>query len=595
MKKILSLTTALLVLCGLVSGCGTQTNPNQPTEPTQNTQPTRSDETQPPELDPDMFTDRDLRTEYTDAARIQLQGSTATSDSPAVQISGSTVTITGEGTYLLSGSLEDGTVVIDIDQKNKLQLVLDGASIHSSTSAALEIRQADKVFLTLAPGSENSITSEALTEEGIDGALFSKQDLTVNGGGKLEITSPAGHGMVCKDDLVLTGGSYTINAASHGLDVNDSVRITGETGLTINAGKDGIHCENNDDEALGFIYIEQGTVQVEAQGDAISAGAYANILGGDFKLTAGGGSVNGNKQSSDRFGGFMGGGGGRPGNRQPRQETVVTEDSTSMKGLKTVGDLTVSGGTFLVDTADDAFHSNRSMIIRGGSFDIKSGDDAFHGEDRLDIIDGQINIRQSYEGLEALKVAVSGGYLMIHADDDGINAAGGNDESGIAGGRDGMFGGGRPGGHFGGNSNGSIEISGGKLAIYSTGDCLDANGSIAVSGGELYVTNPRSGDTSALDSDTGAVITGGRFIGLAASTMMAQSFESSSTQGVLACTVGNQKAGTPLTVTDARGNTLVTLETEYDCVLLVISTPDLVKGETYTLTMGETSGELTAG
>ena len=591
MKKILSMAAALLIVSSLVSGCETQTNPEQPTEPTQTTLP---HETQPPELDPDMFTDRDFRTEYTSAARIQFQDGTATSDSGAVQISGSTVTITGEGTYLLSGTLEDGSVVIDAGENDKLQLVLDGVHILSKASAALKIQQADKVFLTLAPDSENSLTAEALSEEGIDGALFSKQDLTVNGSGKLVITSASGHGIVCKDDLVLTGGSFTVNAASHGLDVNDSVRITGETGLTINAGKDGIHCENNDEEALGFVYIEQGTFAVEAQGDAISAGAHTNILGGDFKLTAGGGSENGNKQSSDRFGGFMGGG-GRPGNRQPRQETAATEDSSSMKGFKAGGDLTIGGGTFLVDTADDAFHSNTSMTINGGSFDIKSGDDAFHAEERLDITEGQINIRQSYEGLEALKVAVSGGYLMIHADDDGINAAGGNDESGIAGGRDGMFGGGRPGGHFGGNSNGAIEISGGKLAIYSTGDCLDANGSIAVSGGELYVTNPKSGDTSVLDSDTGAVITGGRFIGLAASTMMAQSFESSSAQGVLACTVGNQKAGTLLTVADARGNTLVTLETEYDCVLLVISTPDLVKGETYTLTMGETSGELTAG
>lgn len=584
MKKILLLATALLVLCGSVSGCKTRTNQDIPTEPVQS---------QVSKADQELFTDRDFRTEYTEAAHIQFGDNTATSDSGAVQISGSTVTITGEGTYLLSGSLEDGSLVIDADKKDKLQLVLDGVSIHSKSSAAVHIQQADKVFLTLAPGSENSLTTESLTQEEVDGALFSKEDLTMNGSGTLAITSPEGHGIVCKDDLVITGGSFTVNAASHGLDVNDSVRITGDTALTVSAGKDGIHCENADDAALGFVHIQQGTLVMEAQGDAISAGAYANILGGEFRLTAGGGSVNGTQHASDHFGGFMGG--GRPGNRPPRQEAATAEDSTSMKGLKAAGDLTVSGGTFLVDTADDAFHSDTSVTVTGGSFDIQSGDDAFHGEDRLDISGGQINIRKSYEGLEALEVTVSGGQLMIRSDDDGINAAGGQDASGINGGRDGMFGGGRPGGPFGGNSNGSIEISGGKLAIYASGDGLDANGSITVSNGEIYVTNPKSGDTSVLDCDTGAVITGGRFVGVGASVMMAQSFDNSSTQGVVACTTGNQKAGTALTVTDEQGSVLVSLETEYDSVLVIISTPEIVKGETYTLTLGNTSGTVTAG
>lgn len=579
MRRLLSLTMVLVLLCGLASACGAGPDPQEPT-------------TNPVQKEQKLFTDRDFRTEYQNAALIQLQGSGAQADSENVTVSGSVVTVTGEGTYLLSGTLEDGSVIIDAGDRDKLQLVLDGVRIHSTTTAALSIRGADKVFLTLAPGSENSLSSDAVTQQE-DAALFSKQDLTVNGSGSMTVTSAAGHGISCKDDLVFTGGSCTVNAASHSLDANDSLRITGDTTLLLNAGKDGIHCQNADDPELGFVHIENGTLTVEAQGDAISAGAYANIQDGSLTLTAGGGSVNGTKESSNQFGGFMGG--GRPGQRPARREAVIADDGTSMKGLKAEGDVILSGGTFVIDAADDAIHADGSVSVTGGSFDIKTGDDAFHAEDSLAVSDGQVNIRESYEGLEAHAVTLSGGTLLIHADDDGINAAGGQDESGITGGRDGMFGPGGPGGHFGsGASDGVIEISGGKLAVHASGDGLDANGSITVSGGEVYVANPRSGDTSVLDSDTGAVITGGRFIGVGASMMMAQSFDRSSTQGVLACSVGNQSAGTPLTVTDPQGNTLISLETEYSSVLVLISTPEILKGQSYTLSLGETSGTVAA-
>lgn len=578
MKKVISAFAALLLLCGLFSGC-TRETPESTTPQT----PTRSDD--------ELFTDRDYETQYDGGIEIQLQGSTAASTSNAVSIDRSTVTITKEGTYILSGTLEDGTVIIDAGEQDKLQLVFDGVSIHSEATAALNIQGADKVFLTLAPGSENALSSDSFTDD-VDATLFSRQDLTINGSGSLSITSPAGHGIACKDDLVITGGSCSVTSASHGLDVNDSVRITGDTTLTLNAGQDGIHCENADDATLGFVYISKGTVNVEAQGDAISAGAYAQIRDGSFTLTAGGGSVNGSKEASDSFGGFMGGGRPRP------RTAVATEDATSMKGLKSAGEILISGGSFTVDAADDAIHADGSATVSGGTFDIKTGDDAFHAEDSLTVTGGKVNIRESYEGLEAQTVTVSGGELLINATDDGLNAADGTDESGMTGGRDGMFGGGRPGqgGFMGGTSSfdGSIGISGGKLAIYSSGDGMDANGGIAISGGEIYIANPSSGDTSVIDSETGAVITGGRFISSGASMMMAQSFASSSTQGVIACTVGSQAAGATVTVTDAQGNILISYEIEYPSVLVIISTPEIIKGESYTITVGEASGTVQA-
>ena len=548
------------------------------------------------QTDADMFTNRDYQTDYdeSNSVFIQLNGDSAQASSNSVQITGSTVTITEEATYVISGSLNDGMIVVNAPDTAKLQLVLNGVSINSETSAALYILEADKVFVTLAEGSENTLsnggTFTAIDENNIDAAVFSKQDLTLNGSGALAVTSPAGHGIVSKDDLAITGGSYAIISASHGLDANDSVRITGETTLTIDAGKDGIHAENNDDASLGFVYISGGNLKIEAEGDGASAGAYMQIAGGSFDILTGGGSENGSHESSDFWGGFRGERG--PGQNMSTSEST-TSDGTSMKGLKSTGSMLISDGMITVDSADDSVHSNASITINGGACEIASGDDAFHADDTLTVTAGDINITESYEGLEALHVDIRGGNITLVASDDGLNAAGGTDSSGTTGGRDGMFGG--PGGMGGGMSsasNGSIVISGGTLYINASGDGIDANGSLTISGGYTVVVGPTQGDTATLDYDTSAVITGGTFLGTGASGM-AQTF-SSSEQGVISVSVGNQAAGTKITLTDASGNELLSLTPELSFAVVILSSPDLTSGETYTLSVGSVTGEIQA-
>ena len=151
-----------------------------------------------------------------------------------------------------------------------------------------------------------------------------------------------------KRQLVITGGVYIVYAAGHGIDVNDSIRIA-DAKLTVDAGKDGIHAENNDDSTLGYVYISDGTLKLEAEGDGISAGSTMQIEGGSFDILSGGGSENGTQSSSDSWGGFMG---GRPGTGSPTT-AADSEDSTSMKGLKAGSGLLVRGGTFTIDAADD--------------------------------------------------------------------------------------------------------------------------------------------------------------------------------------------------------------------------------------------------
>ena len=565
-----------------------------------------------PQSDADMFTDRDGKAMYDEekAVTVKLNGTSATSSSDSVKISGSTVTITEEATYVISGTLTDGMIIVKAEDTAKLQLVLNGVDITAKTSAALYISEADKVFVTLAEGTKNILANggsfTAIDENNIDAAVFSEQDLTFNGSGSLTVTSPAAHGIVCKDDLVFTDGTYTVNSASHGLDANDSVRISNSAKLTIDSGKDGIHCENTDDASLGFIYIGGGTINIEAEGDGIAASAYVQIEDGAFDILAGGGSENGSAPSSDNYGGFMGGGHGgmRPGGPQDLP-AAADESSTSMKGIKAADSLFINGGTFRIDSADDSVHSDVSVTINGGTFEIKSGDDAVHAEESLTVTAGTFNITESYEGLEALNIDIKGGEFSITASDDGINAAGGTDFSGTVGGRDGMFGGGHGGmgdGMFGGghggmgggmsSGNGSIVISGGKLFVKASGDGIDANGTLTISGGNTVVTGPVQGDTATLDYDRSATITGGTFIGTGAQGM-AQTF-SASEQGVVAVRTGNQSAGTNITLKDKNGKTLISHTPELSFAVVILSSPDIVSGELYTVTVGSESGEFEA-
>ena len=574
----------------LLGGCGSQENTVDPAAG-------------------EMFTDRDFETSYDEkeCVKIVLDGDSASCNSDKVKIEGSAVTVCDEGSYLFTGTLSDGQIAVEAEDSDKPQLVFDNVSVTSSDSAALYIVEADKVFVTQTEGSENSLINggEFVSdgENNIDGAVFSKQDLTFNGAGTLTVTSPAGHGIVCKDDLVFTGGVYDIASASHGLDANDSIRTTAAE-FKVASGKDGFHAENSDNEEKGFVYIADGSFDIEAEGDGISAGYYGLIEDGNFDIVSGGGCENAEKKSSDNWGGFMGGHGGPgmhggqgidPGSADPAaggSSSDDSSDSTSIKGIKTDGDLTINGGAFDMDTADDALHSNTVMVINGGDFKIAAGDDAIHAEESLDVTAGTIDISESYEGLEALDIVISGGDISVTSSDDGLNAAGGNDSSG-EGGRDQMGGAkGGPGGQGGGSSDGSIEINGGNIDIHASGDGIDSNGTLLITGGMTVVTGPTQGDTAVLDYDSTAEITGGIFIGTGA-MQMAQTF-SSSEQGVIAVSVGDQGSGAQVVLTDRSGSEIMTHTIEQSANLIILSSPDIKKGDSYTISIGSVSGECTA-
>ena len=708
MKKKMVMTLVLCCLAGSLAACrgkGTESSPSGAAEAPAESQGQEAGENAGGKADEsageasegpsqlladEMFTDRDYETDYDDvAAEISLDETGASCQGDGVEISGQAITITEEGTYLFSGALEDGYIIVDAPDTAKVHLVLNGVSINSGTSAPIYVSQAEKVFLTLAEGTENTLsnggTFESQVDESIDSVIFSKQDLTLNGSGSLTVASPAGHGIRSNDDLVITGGSYTISCADHGLKANDSIRITGSTTLNIRSGKDGIHSEHDSDVSLGFVYISGGGFDIEADGDGISASGMLQIEDGTFNLVTGGGSENGSHSGAEADRGF--GGPGRGGGRQgeapaeplmdepsaetsaaaeeipeePSGETAAAaaeEETTSMKGLKATGNLLINAGTFSIDSADDSIHSNASVSINGGTFELSTGDDGIHGDDTLTITAGNILIRESYEGLEALHVDIQGGNIQLTATDDGINAAGESEESGSPGapagkeaaaplskdgegqrpgvplesgeasnppernggeqensegtgsetmpqGRSGGGRGGRGGGPGGmgmgsgrgtggdsSASNGTISISGGTVVIHASGDGMDANGSLTISGGLVTIVGPTRGDTSILDYDTTAAISGGTFIGTGASGM-GQTFGDSE-QAVVTLRLEEQAAGTEVSLQDSDGNVLISTVPDQSFSMIIFSSPDLNAGETYQVTAGETVFEVMA-
>ena len=223
----------------------------------------------------ELFTERDLTqtADLSDAKEIALQ-------------SGKNVTITKAGVYRVTGSAENVTIIVDAGDEDKVQLVLDGVSVTNADAPCIYVRNADKVFVTISGDNSLSVTGQftADGETNTDGVIFSKDDLTLNGAGSLTVNS-SDNGIVGKDDLKITGGTYKITAASKAIEANDSIRVAGGS-FTIKAGTDGLHAENEDDDSLGYIYIGGGSFSMSVGDDGIHAVSLVQIDGGTFTISA---------------------------------------------------------------------------------------------------------------------------------------------------------------------------------------------------------------------------------------------------------------------------------------------------------------------
>ena len=660
-RLTLRLLCIALCACMALNGCSSTSLPDD----------TLSSEQE--EMDDSVSSSEDSAYTYSDyelddsfdrqsAASITLSGSTAQSNGSGVSINNATVTISKEGCYLISGELEDGQIIVDAGDSDKVQLVLDKASIHCSTGSAILVRNADKVKVTLAADSENELsdgTEYQTDDDNPDAALFSKDDLVINGSGSLTVQGNYKHGIAGNDDLVITGGRLTVNSLSHALRGKDSVAILDGT-FVLTSQKDGIQASNTEDSTKGWVQSDGGNFTIQSSGDGIQAETNLSIYDGSFTITSGGGAVNGADHTENRGGGFGRPGGNRPdsangqtspemssqpaecgqtpsempsqpaeggqtpsempsqpaegeqsssGNESDYSELIFdpddfddtsTDDSdttVSTKGIKAGNALLIQQGTFVIDSADDAIHSNYSVTIDGGSFQLSSGDDGIHAEAYLNINGGTTTIAESYEGLEAAQIHISGGTTQVFSSDDGLNATGGSsfelvdgllvlkdisssDTEQTFGGRGGMF---------EVEDNCDIIISGGNLTVTtSNGDGIDSNGSLNVSGSTVLVFGSSSGGEGALDYTGSSSISGGTLVALGSSGM-AQSMEPDDSHATLMVTWDEvQPAGTRLTLCTQQGEILCSLQSTNSFQTAVISTDSLSAGQEVSLYTGGT-------
>lgn len=562
---------------------------------------------------------------------ITLSPDGSTSTDTSVRIDGQNVTITQAGTYQIAGTLGDGALIVESGENAKITLVLGGVSIKNSTGAAIQISTADDVTIELAEGTTNvlqsgeevDIATATESEEASGGALQSKADLKIKGKGSLTVLGYLNNGIHCTKDLKIKNGNISVTALGHGIKGKNSVTVSGGT-VTVTSGKDGITSDETENEEKGFVTIEDGEIIITSAGDGVSAETTLTVTGGVISIISGGGSANA-QQKTDNMRDWW-----------DFDNSASDDNSASCKGLKAGKALVISGGSITIDAQDDALHTDGDMTISGGECILSTGDDGAHAALSLTVLDGKITVLTSYEGLEANQITLAGGELDITASDDGINANGGSD--GFSGGFGGGFGGRRSdmnsqSGDMTPPDNSNMQtppdgnapsgnpptmpgqdaadstttddttdkqpvllITGGKITVNADGDGLDSNGNLRVEGGDITINGPANGGNGALDIGTenggSGVIAGGTLIALGTSSMT-ENFGSTSTQCAFLVTMNSFGAGETITITDSQGNVLYTGVTVKSANSVVFSSPDLVVGETYTVTIGSTSATVT--
>ena len=492
------------------------------------------------------------------------------------------LTIKAAGTYVLTGTL-NGAVSVNKDIEGTVRIVLAGATIKTldtQATAAIVFKQSDSLrILTIADGTVNEVSdSVGDTAEDGDGAAIQakKCSLTINGSGTLKVNAIGedANGIKVKDTLTILSATIEVNAVKNGIKADNAI-IVKDASLTVTAGNDAVKTDiepETEEEALayaadktaGYIYIEHSSLTITAGDDGISANNCLYINNGNEDVitvtTNGGAPATVTERSSDAADGKA---------IKVSGIFIEDEDGNETDYPATYEEnyaIVITGGTFVIDSNDDAIHSKGNLLIAGGNITIAAGDDGIHAEYLTKITGGAVTITKSYEGIEGAAVEITGGTLQVTAVDDGVNAANSDLK----------------------NYSYYILISDGDITVTCSGDGLDSNGKLLISGGTVKVFGPENGGNSALDSETGTTISGG--------TVIATCREAMDTVGATQYMVSANvsiSAGTTVTLKNSAGTVIASFVAPKACANVLISTSEMTSG-TYTLTYGNSSVTLTA-
>ena len=457
-----------------------------------------------------------------------------TNASSEAKVENNICTISQPGVFTVTGEMVGGQIVVDVDKTvypdGVVELVLSGMSLTNTKDSPIYVASiADEVIITAKNGTENTISDgESYTNaDNAAGAIYSKDDIKFKGKGKLTVNGNAAEGIVGKDDIKIYNSTLVVNAADDGIRGKDSVTIgnTSSDGTEVDDSNlsvtvktkagDGIKATSTEASStakqLGIVTVNGGTINIDSYADGISAEQFFVMNGGDLTVKTfqgssytGSGNTQGG-QGGSRPGGGGGGGFGMDGNSN--------KTDISAKGIKAVGlydeagttwqsegNITINGGSISIDSSDDCIHCGGDMQLIGGELKLASADDGVHADHNLTIgtkdsgkyDDIVIYVEKCYEGIEAQKIYQNSGSVIVNSTDDGFNAAGGSDGSGM--GNTGMpwgqGGGGFGGGGFGGGNSGNylMQFNGGFAIVNATNgdhDGYDSNGNIEINGGYI--------------------------------------------------------------------------------------------------------------
>ncbi len=593
-KKLYTVITAILIMTS-ATGCQTnesssKTDDNSTAELSSST--VNLSETQEINLSyTSCFDEDDLNTNLDNpSAQILLNGNTIEINGKGAEFADGKISIVSGGTYVFSGTLDDGQIYINT--KEKVHIGLNGINISCSNSSPIFIEDSDNAVITVCDGTENTLsdtenyTFENEQDNEPDAVIYSKDDLSVNGSGTLNLQANYNEGLASKNDLKISGIKLNITSVGNAVKGKDSLAVK-DACITANSQSDGLKSSNTEETDKGYIVLESGEFNITTEQDAFQAESDLIVYDGTFNIKTGEGSSSESAKELQQSGGrdkaFM-----MEGNSNKSEE--------SQKGFKAGKNLIIHNGNITADCYDDTIHSNNDTEINGGTLTLSSADDGIHASNSVNINNGDINILNSYEGIEGTVINVNDGKINLRASDDGFNASEGSSTSDTEttenNAQQKMFGGG-----FGDVSENCIlNINGGYVYVNADGDGLDSNGTININDGIILVDGPTNDGNGALDTGVDINVNGGTLIAAGSSGMAEIPSDTSKQNSIAVSFDKSQDAKNIICIKDENEKNIIAYSPAKTYSSVIISTPEIISDKQYSIySGGKYSGTETDG
>lgn len=475
----------------------------------------------------------------TSVANITLNNTTITASKKSVIIDGATATITKPGNYKISGSLQNGQIIVNTTEDGRVRLILNNVNITNATTSPLFIANAERTIIVLQKGTENTFTDGSnytITADSLNAPIFSKDDLVLFGEGVLNVKGNYKGGITSRDELDIISGTFNVNSVTTGIRGKDNLRI--ENGIFhINCEGDALKADNDSLETKGFVSIKNGTFKLVSYfGDGITASKVTTIEEGNFDITTGGGS-----------------------------QVELDSTAASTKGIKGTQGVKIKGGTFLINSSDNCIHSSGEIEISGGDFTIYTGNRALKADSLLTILDGNFDVKEAFKGISSHRLKIHSGNISINSRNDCLKATLGVDSTE--------------------NDGSSIHISGGTLLLTTEkGDAVDSNGSIEMLGGTLVLQGSQTDPDEAISHRSTFTISGGNLVAAGAKTLAPTA--GTVQNSVLIRFRSYLSPNTHICIQDENSSAVIIFKIQRYALYALFSTSSLITGKTYNIYTG---------